>query len=323
MACEGCNSEDLELCSCEDGKNAFTITTTSVDSTSAFQNGGAGLSFAVSNVGQYTGSWAKKGSTVFLSYTNPSTLVTTTYGYYLVVSSTATTIVLKEHTTPFVGGAAFANNTIDFQQHSSGTITFPSGTFITSGGVKGASGSAGAAGASLIAIDHNQLGANNPTSQTAYSAVQETVTIDSDNRLDAVGDSLRIRAKFFYNYVSGTDTPEVKIEFYQTGPIVIPLITYPLDSKYPGLEVEIILTRSATAGSIDFTTKVNLFTHFGYTYSTEAALGIGGIYYNEGIAQGGTIDFTSDFEIQFSGKVSDPANAIKVGFYSVEFLNKI
>lgn len=303
MGCENCT--DLELCSCEDGKNAFTISTS--DTTIANP-----MTIAVSNTGQYTGSWARGGQVVFIEG----------YGYYQVstiTAPTATSITLVFPASPFVAGATYSLGSIDYD--NSGTI--PSGTKISPGGVKGASGSAGAAGASLIAIDHNQLGANNPTSQTAYSAVQETVTIDSDNRLDAVGDSLRIHAKFFYNYVSGTDVPEVKIEFYQTGPIVIPLINYFIDSKYPGLEVEIILTRSATAGAIDFTTKVNLFTHFGYTYSTEAVLGIGGIYYNEGIAQGGTISFTSDFEIQFSGKVSDPANAIKVGFYSVEFLNKI
>ena len=301
MGCENCT--DLELCSCEDGNNAWTRTVNNYTQPAVNTN----VNVTVSGVNPLSGNWAGVGQIIFI----------VGGGYYEVVTAAISNVIVVKYTSDYT---AFN------QALTAAGVGVSSGARVSPGGLKGASGSAGSAGASgasLIAIDHNQLGANNPTSQAAYSAVQETVTIDSDNRLDAVGDSLRIRAKFFYNYVSGTDTPEVKIEFYQTGPIIIPLITYPIEAKYPGLEVEIILTRSATAGSIDFTTKVNLFTHFGYTYSTEAALGIGGIYYNEGIAQGGTINFTSDFEIQFSGKVSDPANAIKVGFYSVEFLNKI
>lgn len=306
--CTDCGSSEISLCQCDDGKNSFTVSTTITTIANP-------MTIAVSNVGQNTGAWAKVGQVVFIE----------NYGYYKCTASTSTSITLAFPPSPFVGGAAYSLGSVDYD--NAGTI--PSGTKISPGGVKGDTGTTGSTGIALLAIDHNQAGANNPTSQTAYSVVQETTTVAAATTpLNATGDSLRIKARFFYddaavNY-TGVTAVGGKIVFAQasTG-VTIVLREVGMNVDLPGTEIDVILSRSATAGCVDFISSSSIYTNIAFDYTNET--GTGNVsQHRETVAQGGgLIDFTADFTIQFWAKVSNGASAIKVGFYSIEFLNKL
>lgn len=310
--CIDCGEPLENPCSCDDGKHAWGVTSTSTSVT------GTSFTMTMSTLGQYSGGWAAVNEHVFIQG----------YGYYKVTASTASTISVTEPASPYVGGAAFVVNTVDFQAHgTSGNYTIPSGTKVTPAGLKGTTGATGGAGASLIAIDHNQLGSNNPTSQTSYSAVQETVTVAAASTpLNAVGDSLRIKARFFYNDTTGyagVGAVQGKVVFQQTSTgVTIAMATYNYDAKFPGGEFDIVLSRSAVAGDIDYIVTHTQFDAFAFDYTNETAIG-NTLVRTAAIEQGGgLINFAADFSIEFWGKVNNGSDAIKIGFYSIEFLNK-
>lgn len=316
--CIDCEEPIENPCSCLDGKHSWGVTSTSTSVT------GTSFTMTMSTIGQYSGAWAAVDEHVFVQG----------YGYYKVTASTNSTITVTEPTSPFVGGAAFAVNTVDFQQYVVSGIntpySIPSGTKVTPAGLKGTTGSTGSSGAALVGIDYNQAGANNPTSQTSFSVVQETVTIGSTTRLSATGDSLRIKAKFFYNdttsYMGGNAVGKVVLQQTSTGvTIALDLIT--LSSKNPGGIIDVILSRDSSGNTVSYVSERRKATDSLFMYSNEDMIEdiAYGVTHTGANAQGGgLINFAADFSIEFWGKVNPPGapDEIKVGFYSVEFLKK-
>lgn len=313
--CTNCGSDEVELCSCQDGKHSWGVTSASTLVTSA------SFVLTMSTVGQYGAGWAAVNEHVFIQG----------FGYYKVVSSTSSTISLTEPASPFVGGAAFAANTVDFQSQAiSGNYTIASGTKVTPAGLKGTTGTTGSSGASLLAIDYNQAGVNNPTSQTSFSVVQESVTVGSGSRLSATGDTLKISGQFFYNDTtsySGSNV-EGKIVFEQTSTgVTVILGQIYLTSKNPAGTLDIVVSRDSSGNTISSIVKRSpLAVTVGYSYANETTLSdpaISFVSYGANAQGGGLIDFTANFTIEFWGKVNNGADEIKIGFYSVEFLKKL
>jgi len=316
--CTNCGSDEVELCSCQDGKHSWGLTSASTLVTSS------SFVLTMSTVGQYGAGWAAVNEHVFIQG----------FGYYKVVSSTSSTISLTEPAFPFVGGAAFAANTVDFQSQAvSGNYTITSGTKVTPAGLKGTTGTTGNA-SSLLDI------ANTSAETSSGNAVTSSlgfVTLSSKvvTGLFATDkDAIRIRAKYFlkasvvgtYSYpkIIMTDNTGNTLaltqlpvsmgagDTYLTGPAI--------NKGVNACEIDIVITR-ASSTTADFQLDFDWKVLEDYTAeSTDYAIRP----LNFMLEQTGASFIWGDtpLTISFQGKVSDIADELKLGFYMIESLQK-
>lgn len=312
MSCSSCNSDSIEICSCESGKNAFTVSTATVTIANP-------MTIAVSNVGQNTGAWAKIGEPIYIEG----------YGFYKCTASTSTSITVAFPPAPFVGGAAYSFGSVDYD--NSGTI--PSGTKITPGGMKGDTGN-GANASSLLDIANTSAqtsSGNAVTSSLAFVTLSSKVVT---GLFATDKDAVRIKAKYFLKAsVVGTfGYPKIIMTDNSGNTLALTQmptsygagdtwITSPVAAKgINACEIDIVITRASsttadfqlgftgkmledyTAESTDFTARP---LHF-MLEQTGASFVWG----------------DTPLTISFQGKVSDAADELKLGFYMIESLQK-
>lgn len=298
MSCQNCGSDSINPCSCSNGFNAFTVSTTNVTIANP-------MTIPVSNTGQYTGVWARPEQIVFIQG----------YGYYEVTASTATSITVAYPASPFVAGATFNPNTVDYS--NSGTII--SGSKISPAGIKGITGTSGVA----AIIEEIGYSTANTVSTLAFgNLLAAVVVIPVTQTTD--GDSVIIKSKFFFDYNSGTDGASVKILANAVTLTTTPFGTnLNLDAKLPYMEVVVTLTRtSVSAANADIDVA---FGDYGFdinSYTNEFVNGAPFFnlkYKNLALA----VDWTSAVNINIQGNVGAVTNTIKLGFYSVENFQQI
>lgn len=300
--CIDCGEPIENPCSCLDGSHAWglTATSTSVTTTS--------FTMTMSVLGQYSGGWAAVGEHVFIQG----------YGYFKVTASTTSTITVTEPATPYVGGAAFAANTVDFQAHgTSGNYSIASGTKVTPAGLKGTTGT----GSSSI-IEEIGHGAYTTTATSYTNLITPEGLVAA--ALSEDGDTLEIYAKFYFN---STTTTGANVRVLVGG---VSVTSFPggstepgLSKAYPYLELHAIVTR---ASSTTANSRVEIgASGFGLgSYASETVLGPYinyGTYENIGIAG---ITWANALDVSIQGLVGTiTVDTIKLGFYKIENLQQI
>lgn len=296
MPCVNCSAESINPCSCTDGYNAFTVSTTNVTIADP-------MTIPVSNTGQYTGVWARVGQIVFIQG----------YGYYEVTAATNTSISVKFPASPFVAGATFSPNTVDY----SNTGTIISGAKISPGGVKGPSGNNGTS----AVIEETGYGSATPVNALGFTNLISSIVIPA-NSLNTNGDSLIITGRFYFKYkASSLDGAKIKIlaDAANLTDINSSGLDLGLTADWPYYSVTVVLTRTAAGTANAFVEAEQ--SNFGYNtasgYTDEfifAATTFRKVSYkNLTLA----IDWTTDTNIDFQGNVASVDNYIKLGFYSV------
>lgn len=308
--CINCGSDEVELCSCQDGKHSWGVTSASTLVTSA------SFVLTMSTVGQYSGAWAAVNEHVFIQG----------FGYYKVVSSTSSTISLTEPASPFVGGAAFAANTVDFQSQAiSGNYTIASGTKVTPAGLKGTTGTAGVA-ATLEGVFHGATTTAdiNPASTSYLTLATENIAAAS---LIDVGDSLRIKACYYFSPGISTGSGNIKILFGGVSITEFSGIEPPVYDIFPYIEVECIVSRVDNV-TVDVRTFLKWAGKGSTVYSSEeVTAGPTSHTYTTYQIIGATVSaLTLATTVLFQGKVASvgpPSDIVKLGYYLVENLQKI
>tara|TARA_R110000868_G_scaffold71606_1_gene209520 strand:- start:18 stop:896 length:879 start_codon:yes stop_codon:yes gene_type:complete len=132
MACDTCDEIIDNGCSCDNGLNAFTITTQSYVQPAVNTN----VTISVSNSNGYTGSFAVPGQIIYVQ----------NGGYYTVQSSTATTIIMQ-----------YGSDYTTFNQALTASgLTVATNKKVSPGGLRGIAGSNGTNGKTLIDIDYSE-----------------------------------------------------------------------------------------------------------------------------------------------------------------------
>lgn len=306
--CTNCGSDEVELCSCQDGKHSWGVTSASTLVTSA------SFVLTMSTVGQYSGAWAAVNEHVFIQG----------FGYYKVVSSTSSTISLTEPASPYVGGAAFAANTVDFQSQAvSGNYTITSGTKVTPAGLKGTTGTAGVA-ATLEGVFHGATTTAdiNPASTSYLTLATENIAAAS---LTDVGDSLRIKAcYYFYQDPSSTAIGNIRILFGGATLTEFSGIEPSMYDLFPYIEVECIVSRVDNV-TVDVRTFLKWAGKGSTVYSSEqVTAGPTSHTYTTYQIIGATVSaLTLATTVQLQGKVGKVDDRVKLGYYIIENLQKI
>lgn len=323
MPCQNCGSDSINPCSCSNGYNAFTVSTTNVTIANP-------MTIPVSNTGQYTGVWARVGQIVFIQG----------YGYYQVSASTATSITVVYPASPFVGGTPFTPNSVDYD--NSGTII--SGAKISPGGVKGADGTD--SGLENIQVCFTDASTTNNVAFTEFPAPASPVTLmdPSGNTapvggvLNVDGDTIEIVARFFGDIE--TDSPgspggpigqfrimiddgiaPVNISDYYT------VFDWQLNNKLNFYEIKILVKRETSTTA---SCEISLFRSSGATYALESASilvppGDTEFWYweREGVT-GFNIDWvTNPIIIRFYGRTDLITDEIKLGHYYITTYKQI
>src|SRR3990167_3028196 len=168
----GCGCEDSSnLPNGIDGFNAFTITTASYIQPAVNTN----VTISVSNSGQYTGKWAAPNQTIFIE----------SGGYYIVVSSTNTSITMKYES--------------DYASYNQ-SLTAAAGTVATNkkvspAGKRGTDGSAGTNGTTILYGYNNKTGTGNDNGVGESTLGSYTVLA---NELDVNNDQLDMDVYYTY-----------------------------------------------------------------------------------------------------------------------------
>lgn len=293
----------------DDGKHAWGVTSTTTSVT------GTSFTMTMSTIGQYSGGWAAVNEHVFIQG----------YGYFKVTASTSSTISVTEPASPFVGGASFTVNSIDFQAHgTSGNYTIASGTKVTPAGLKGTSGTAGVA-ATLEGVFHGATTTAdiNPASTSYLTLATENIAASA---LTDAGDSLRIKACYYFFPGISTGSGNIKILFGGVSITEFSGIEPPMYDLFPYLEVESIVTRVDNV-TVDVRTFVKWTGKGSATYSSEyVASSTGSTYTTYQIIGATTTALTLATTVLFQGKVGSvgpPSDIVKLGYYLVENLQKI
>lgn len=155
-----------------DGFNAYTVTTASYTQPAVNTN----VTISVSNSGQYTGKWAVPNQTIFVE----------NGGYYIVVSSTATSITMKYES--------------DYATYNQ-SLTAAAGTVATNkrvspAGKKGGDGTNGTSGTTILYAYNDTTGTGNSNATGEDTLGTYTVLA---NELDVNGDQLDIDAYYTYS----------------------------------------------------------------------------------------------------------------------------
>lgn len=169
----GCGCNESTLVNGIDGFNAFTVTTASYVQPAVNTN----VTITVSNIGQYTGRWAATNQTIFVE----------NGGYYIVVSSTTTSITMKYES--------------DYATYNQ-SLTAAGGTVATNkkvspAGKKGTDGTTGINGTSIIYGYNNKTGVGNDNGVGESTLASYTVVA---NELDVNNDQLDMDV--YYTYTS-------------------------------------------------------------------------------------------------------------------------
>ena len=296
MPCQNCGSDSINPCSCSNGYNAFTVSTTNVTIANP-------MTIPVSNTGQYIGVWARVGQPIFIQG----------YGTYRVTASTATSITVAFPTGTYIGGATYIPGTTDYA--NTGTII--SGAKISPGGEKGDTGNNGIIG-SLIDAFH---GAASSTALYPIFTPVRTVSIPA-NTLSVIGDSLRIYSKWYLN--SALDAGETGyIQFTFGGTLLSTPLT--LVTLYPLSIIEIVMTYVDDT-TVDVRISIEMIPAY-VNYVTEAAISALTTsalitLENIGVAVG---SMSANQNLVFEGAISSviPGREMKLGYDTIEILKKI
>lgn len=178
MSC-GCEN-NTTLTNGIDGYNAYTITTASYIQPAVNTN----VTISVSNNGQYTGKWAVPNQTIFVE----------SGGYYIVVSSTTTSITMKYES--------------DYETYNQ-SLTAAAGTVATNKKVSpaGKKGIDGAVGTSILYAYNDLTGTANDANTGESTLGSYTVLA---NELDTNGDQLDIDV--YYTYANN-DLVTMRVKF--------------------------------------------------------------------------------------------------------------
>lgn len=176
----GCNCNESTLTNGLDGYDAFTVSTASYTQPAVNTN----VTINVSNTSQYTGRWAITGQTIFVE----------TGGYYLVVSSTTTSITMKYES--------------DYETYNQ-SLTAAAGTVPTNRKVSpaGKKGIDGAIGTAIIYQYNSLTGVGNDVGTGESTLVTYTVLA---NELDVNGDQLDMDV--YYTYANN-DEVTMRVKF--------------------------------------------------------------------------------------------------------------
>lgn len=180
--CVNCNpTSDLQQGL--DGFNAFTIVTTNF----VMPAEGANVTVTVSNTGQFTGAWAVPGQIVYVQ----------TAGYFQVVSSTATSMVLTNIENSSTG--AYSSN-------AAPTTGISSGNRVSPAGVQGPTGAS--SGNILIDVDYTEYSNTTTGSYTNQKTINLPSAIFSTNK-----DTIELQVALVNLNTSGS-TSTVRIQLY-------------------------------------------------------------------------------------------------------------
>lgn len=318
MSCQGCGSEEIELCSCEDGRHSWGLTSTSTLVTSS------SFVLTMSTVGQYGAGWAAVNEHVFIQG----------FGYYKITASTSSTISLTEPTSPFVGGAAFSPNTVDFQSQAvSGNYTITSGTKVTPAGLKGTTGTTGNA-SSLLDIANTSAETSTGNAVTSSTSFVDLSTKVVTGLFATNKDAIRIKAKYFINAAAVGTYGYPKITLTDNSGNTLNLtqlptsmgagdvyITSPVANKGANAcEIDIIVTR-ASSTTADFQLGFTWKTLESYSAESTDCFARPLHFMLE--QTGATFNWgDTPITINFQGKVGVGADELKLGFYIIESLQK-
>lgn len=189
MSCQGCNSDTIDLCSCDSGFNAFTVTTVNFVQPAVSTN----VTITVSNVGQYSGKFATPGQLIYVQGA----------GYFRVQSSTNTQIV-----------GQYSSEFTSFNQAlAAAGATVTSGKRVSPGGEKGTTGATGSAAGILLYNDVTDSGTTAAVGPQNFAAKSYTLlanTLSVDDNIIEIETYITLSAvtvDYFHLYFSfgGTD----------------------------------------------------------------------------------------------------------------------
>lgn len=168
-----CNCNSLNgLPNGNDGYNAYTVTTASYVQPAVNTN----VTISVSNNDQFTGKWAIAGQTIFVE----------SGGYYIVVSSTSTSITMK-----YEADYATYNQSL-----TAAAATVATNKKVSPAGKKGQDGTNGVDGSGVLYSYVSTTGTGNDASTGESSLGSYTVTA---NELGTNGDELDIDVYYTYS----------------------------------------------------------------------------------------------------------------------------
>ncbi len=274
------------------GYNAFTLST----ATFTMPTVGSSTTMSVSASGQYTGIWASLGQVIYVTDG-------TNTGYFEVTTAgTQTTIGLKN-----LGYTSTVATTV-----------FAIGSKVIPSGIQGA-GTNGSDGTTLLAVGH----AAQTLAGLAYAdfggSAQAAITAA---QMDTNGDSIEIRAKFFFNAVSANPTGTFRILVGGVTVTMFSTLEPVVFKPHPYAEIKVVVTRaSPTTANVrcDLTTS-----SFGFgSYATELVLSGNQSIITYEILATGAITWASGNSIEIQGLVGDVSDTIKLGFYEIVSLKQV
>jgi hypothetical protein len=271
LGCGGCDEITLPIGEPGvDGKNAFTITTSSFTQPAV----GSTVPINVSNLGQYTNSWASVGQIIYITDASGNG------GWYSVVSKSGETSITINN--------LYATNTAAGLTISSGASVSPSGPPGINGtngspGVDGGTGSQGASGLNGVSILRTAQGTN--TLLATYTDIATISPFAANELCTLNGDKAVLEATV---YVASLDLAGGNIRVLLNGVSITPALIGVGITSEPTFKNS-ILVAGTLGGSgvlkVDIYRKSSVLASV--TVSTSDVYG-NNITYNSG-------DFTTDF----------------------------
>jgi hypothetical protein len=292
--CGGCDEITLPLGQDGiDGKNAFTITTSSFIQPAV----GSTVTINVSTLGQFTNQWASVGQIIFITDASGNG------GYYSVVSTAGNDSITINN--------LYATNTAAGLPINSGASVSPSGPAGAAGaagaaGVAGSQGSQGASGLNGVSILRTVQGTTSVTLST-YTDLVTIAPFVGDGLCTLDGDKSVLEATV---YVSSLDATSGNIRVLLNGVSITPALISVGVLSEPTFKNSTLVVGQLGGSAV---LKVDIYrkssTLASVTVSTSDIYG-NNVTYNSGNF---TTDFTSAITLLIQGRIGKPGANRAIG----------